>query len=310
LAVLRDQELVDLEQTDVKQLSVIKETALKRLGLGELTKTDTSQAEARFLGAQINLTNARNQLAASQASFQHYVGQRPESLDSKVELPALPGNEALAFDIAEVRNPSVQQARFAAKAADSAVDAANGALLPSLSVQAQYARSNAVFGSDIVTNTASVMGQVSVPLYQGGAEYAEIRQAKEQRSQAELEISEASRQAQENVDNAWQSLLTSTASYDLSQSQARSNATAYEGSKLESQVGSRTTLDILNADEELLQSKVQVVTASYNVKIAALQLLSSIGQMTAKALNLPAPYYDPREHYREDATRWLGFGGD
>lgn len=307
-AVVRDETIVRLEQDDVSTLRGLLKNAEGRLGLGELTKTDTSQTKARLLGAMIALANAQNQLSASRAEFEHMIGRPAETLEPDPRVPALPKRKEDAFASANAQNPDLAQARFQAKASDYAVNAAIAALYPTVSVQAQYAKNVDELGLGIKEHAASLVGQISIPLYQGGGEEAAVRQAKEERSQAELNIVESDRQVREGVQNAWDSYETANTARELGASQAQANATAYQGAQLEAEAGSRTMLDILNADEELLQSRLGMATSEYNARVAAFQLLAAIGQLTARALRLPTPLYDPKAHYNEDATRWFGLG--
>jgi outer membrane protein len=213
------------------------------------------------------------------------------------------------LDLAARLNPNLVAARQNVKAANYAVDQAVGALAPQLSIngQYQYTQSNPSYGPYTI-HALTVMGNLSVPLYQGGAEYAAVRQAKELRSQAQLEVADTERQVMDSARSAWQAYTSAEATIASNQSQVEADKVAYQGVKLEQQVGARTILDVLNAEQELLNSQVALVTSKRNAAVAAYQLLSAIGTLTAKDLALHVKTYDPLVHYEDDAGRWVGFG--
>jgi outer membrane protein len=253
------------------------------------------------------LTAAEQQLAASRASFEHVIGRPAEALVEH-PFPNIPGTSEAVLATALEQNPTLLQRRAEAKAADENVEAARGVLLPSMSVQAQYGRSIDIIAPGVTENGVSVVGQLNIPLYQAGTEEAAIREAKEQSSQALLTSYDAERQVREDTTNAWASLRAARAAAELSTRQAASNETAYLGTTMESRVGSRSIIDILNAEQELLQSKVTAITEQQNSIIAGYRVLSVMGRMTAADLKLPVPLYDPSKHYDEDASEWFGFG--
>jgi len=286
-------------------LRAILKNTQQRLRLGDLTKTDASQASARLLGSQMSLETAEQQLNTSRSSFEHLIGRPAETLTDH-DIPNFPNDKQNALNIAIATNPSLEQSKAQVRAAEHAVNAAIDALLPTISIQASYGRSIDAIAPGVRENGISVIGQLTIPLYQGGAEEAVIRQAKEQSAQAELVSQDAERQVREEFSNAWQTFQTTRAATNLAARQALDNDTAYHGSILESQVGARTTIDILNADQELLQSKISAITQRENNVSAAYQVLSVMGEMTAKDLKLPVKLYAPQEHYDSDATRWFG----
>lgn len=305
--VVRDTMIVTLYRENVSQLRGFLANTKQRLKLGELTKTDTSQAEARLAGAEINLVAGEQQLATSRAAFVHVIGRTPEALQP-VTMPTLPESEEALLEIALQDNPSIFQSRARLRAADHGVAAASGALLPTLSVQGQYGRTADEVAPGVKENGFSVIGRLTIPLYQGGAEQADIRAAKEQRNQATFEMMDAERQVREDTHNAWHALIANRSSLQLATMQMHSNEVAFEGSKLEARVGSRTTIDILNANLELVQSRVTEVSAEAATTVAGYQVLSAMGHLTAEHLNLPVTRYDPQKHYDHDATRWFGVG--
>jgi len=306
-SVLRDTMIVEAYRDDIRHLRSLLENTQARLKIGDLTKTDTSQASARLLGSQVNLAAAEQQLAASRASFDHIIGRPAEAL-TEHSLPLIPGSSDAVLGVALEQNPTLLQHKAEAKAADENVEAARGALLPSMSVQARYGRSIDTIAPGVTENGVSVIGQLNIPLYQGGAEEAAVREAKEQSSQALLASYDAERQVTEDATNAWAAFQAAHAAAELSAKQAADNETAYIGTTMESRVGSRSIIDILNAEQELLQSRVTAITEQQNSIVDAYRILSVMGRMTAVDLKLPVSLYDPTKHYDDDASRWFGFG--
>lgn len=314
--VIRDEAAVKLNQNNVDVLKQQRDETRERFKVGELTRTDVSQAEARLAGAQSALIAAQAQLAADRAQFAQVIGRPPEELESEPQLPKLPESIDAALKVALQSNPALVQARENARAADYAVDDATGALLPSLALQGQYQYQRGGFNTfgglgsagalSVSEKLTTIQGILNVPIYQGGADHAAVRQAKEYRSQAELNIAVSDRSVRQAVQAVWENFMAARATIDSSKAQVKADEIAFEGVRREQQVGGRTTLDVLNAQQELLNSQLSVVVAQRNTVVAAYQLLAVMGQLTARNLGLKATFYDPAEHYEEDAARWLG----
>lgn len=307
--VVRDEATLKLRDNDVAVLEKQLDATREQFKVGELTRTDVSQSEARLAGARAGLINAEGQLAISRSNFEHVIGRPAETLETDPTLPTLPKEQQNALDLALKLNPNLMQARANVKAADYAVDRAIGALLPQLSLngQYQYTQNNPQFGPFVI-HALTVTGNLNVPIFQGGAEDAAVRQAKELRSQAELDVSDAERQIQDTTRSAWQAYTSAEASIVSVEAQVDADKVAYQGVKLEQQVGARTILDVLNAQQELLNSEVSLVAAKRDAAVAAYQLLAAIGTLTAKDLALKVKLYDPLSHYEDDAGRWIGLG--
>lgn len=307
--VVRDEATLSLRQNNAAVLEKQLEATKEQFKVGELTRTDVAQSQARLAGAQADLTNAQGQLLISRSNFEHQIGRPAETLENEPVLPSLPKAQEEAITLAEKLNPSLIAARENVKAADYAVDAATGAMMPQLSVngQYQYAQDNPQFGPG-AQHVVSVTGNVTVPIYQGGGEEASVRQAKELRSQAELLVADTERQVLDSTRSAWQAFTSAEASIASNAAQVDANKVAYEGVRREQQVGARTILDVLNAQQELLNSEVALVTSKRDAAVAAYEILSSVGTLTAKDLALPVQQYDPLEHYEDDAGRWIGLG--
>lgn len=310
--VVRDLNVVEISGNQVDVLRRELQASQDRFDVGEITRTDVAQAEARLSGAQTNLISAKAQLEASRAAFTRLVGHEPGRLEAAPPLPALPKSEQAAIDSALALNPQLVAARENQLAAEANVDVAISQLLPRVDLEAQYSRGESNSDSILVGNrdtdstTFGIGG--TVPLYQGGGEYASIRQAKQTNSQGMMLATQAEREAREDVTNAWEGLAASRASIRSAQDQVRASEIAYEGVRQEAEVGARTTLDVLNAEQELLNAKVTLITNQRNEYVAAYALLSAMGRLSAADLGLPVELYDPVAHADEVAGKLIGVG--
>lgn len=314
--VVQNAVTVKLRQNNVDVLARQKKATQEQFEAGGLTRTDTSQAQARLARAQADLTTAQGQLTASRATFERVIGRPAETLEDRPALPKLPNSEEQALNVALAQNPAALSARENERATNFAIDDAVGALLPSISLQGQYLFSKSALnefgiGNSIVgekETQAQILGQINVPIYQGGAEEATVRQAKELHGQAQLDLINTQNQVREAVHSTWSTFLSAKATIDSNQETVKSDQVAFEGTQKEQQVGGRTVLDVLDAEQELLNAKLAVVVSQRNTIVAAYQLLASVGGLTAKALNLDVKPYDPLDHYNDDADRWIGLG--
>jgi outer membrane protein len=314
--VVRDEATVKLRQNNVDVLKKQRAETQERFNVGELTRTDVSQSQARLAGAQSDLIVAQGQLAADRAVFAQVIGRPSEELEDSPALPQLPAAPEEALNVALQANPALVQARENAKAADYAVDDAVGTLLPSLALQGQYQYQRGGFNTlggvgssgalSVTEKLTSIQGVLNVPIYQGGADQAEVRQAKEYRSQAEMNIVASDSSVRQAVQSAWETFVSAQATIQSNEEQVKADTIAFEGVRREQQVGGRTTLDVLNAQQELLNSQLSVVIARRNTVVAAYQLLAAVGKLTAQNLGLKVTLYDPIEHYDDDAARWIG----
>lgn len=306
--VIRDQSVVELNRNNVDVLNRQLEATTDRFRVGELTRTDTAQAEARLSLAKSNLTAAEAQLTASRAFYERVVGQMPGTLEKPAAVATLPESEEAARAIAEKNNPSLQAARFAEEANREAIAVAKGALLPTVDIQAQYqyGRDPSLTVRD--AEESSIVGVLTIPLYQGGAEYSQVREAKELHNQSRLQVAAAMREVDEAVRNAWDTLRSSRASILSTKEGVNASEIALEGVRQESEVGARTTLDVLNAEQEYLNNRVSLVSAERDLAVAEYGLLAAMGLLTAENLQLPVQYYDPAKNYDEVRDKWIGFG--
>ncbi len=301
----RDQEVVTIRLNNVEVLSRQLRAARDRLEFGEGTVTDVAQAEARLAGARTELAAAQSDLAATRANYERVIGQAPGTLAPPPGLPALPQSLEAAEADAFNNNPQVVAARFAEASAKADVRSARSAFRPSVDLQGGYRRNRnggdreQVIGEDVNGNpitatfdidnrSETVSGGVtaSIPLFTGGANGARVRQARASESQARLQVREAERLAREAVVSAWNALIAARAQIDSSEEQVRANEVALQGVRDEAEFGQRTTLDVLDAEQELLDSRLALVSAESDAYVAAFQLLQAAGGLDARALGL------------------------
>jgi outer membrane protein len=311
--VVRDTGNVEYRRSNVQVLQDQLNASNIQLNAGAITQTDVQQTQARLAGARAGLSVAEGQLVSSRARFERVIGRPAEMLELMPSLPSLPGTLQEAVDRAVTAAPALIAAQENSRAADYAVDAATGALLPqvSLQLQYQYAKNSTIIGvlsPGVTQRDASAFVQVTVPLYQGGAEYAGVRQAKEQRSQSLANIADIDRQVRESTQAAWGTFNAAQASIVSNEMAVQANQGAVMGVIQEQRAGERSILDILNAQQELLSGEIGLVNAQHDATVAAYQLLAASGQLTARAMALDVKLYDPLAHYNSSASAWIGLG--
>lgn len=318
--VVRDSEIVKLREHNVGVLRRQRDSTQLEFKAGSLTRTDVAQSEARLATAQSDLVTARGQLATSRADFLRVIGRPAETLEHHPILPKLPAVEDDILGLAIKQNPALVNARESERAADYAVDDAWGTMGPTLSVQGQYLYSQSALNSvqgfgaggspeSVANHGVSIIGQLNVPIYQAGVEEANIRQARELHAQSQLNVAAADRQVRDAVEAAWSNYQSALGTIESNEATAKADTIAFEGVSKEQQVGGRTVLDVLNAEQELLNAQVTLTTSQRNAVVAAYQVLAAGGALTAKQLGLKVKLYDPLEHYNDDAAAWVGFGG-
>lgn len=311
--VLRDQAVVNLNNNNIQVLERQLQASRDRFRVGEVTRTDVAQSEARLEGAKSTLLSAEATLEASRALYQRVIGRPPATLETPTEKPQLPLNLDEAVEVAVAESPNVKTARYNEEAARFAIKSAKGALLPTVGFRAQYNRNEGLAVNpaapgtvDAVSNRRSITLQVTVPFYNGGQRHSGIRQAKQVRSQRMMEIYQAERVAQENALVAWNNYRAAQGQILSNEAQVRANEIALEGVRQEAYVGSRTTLDVLNAEQELLNSRVSLVRAQRDEAVAAYNLVAATGRLTAKELGLGVDVYDEAEYYRKVQNKIIG----
>ncbi len=312
--VIRDEAIVELNRAQAGVLSVNLEATRDRFEIGDLTRTDVAQSEARLALQTSTLESARANLIRSKEIYIQLVGREPGKLEAPPPLPNLPETADSAVAVALDNNPDLIAARESREAAGFDRRAANASRLPTVSVFTSPSYSNALnsissnipgFQADNSSFTAQAGVRASIPLYQGGQPAAQIRQAQARLGQAqELEIA-AEREAIAQTRASYASLKASQDVILASERAVSANELSLEGTRAENSVGNRTILDILNAEQELLNSKVQLVAARRNAYVAGFTLLAAMGRAEARDLGLEGgTLYDPVAEYEKVDGAW------
>lgn len=308
VAVIRDQEEVRLNTNNVQVLNRQLQATNERFRVGEITRTDVAQAEARLAQARFQLDQAQGNLQSSRAVFQRLVGVEPARVAAPPPLAAPVRSREEAVRLAAENNPAVVAAMFDEASARDNIDVQFSALMPQVSVNASTFRidNNASRGSR--QTGAQVTANLQVPLYQGGSEHAAVRQARQQAQRARQAVDDARRLSAQQATQAWETLGSARAQVESVRAQIRAQEIALDGVQREAVVGSRTTLDVLNAEQELLTARVNLVRSLATLINASYSLAATIGRLTAQDLNLPVQVYDPRAYYNTVRNRWAGTG--
>ena len=292
------------EQVLARQLKATRE----RFRVGELTRTDVKQAEARLTGATTDRIQAEGDLEASRATYRKVIGETPENLikPQRAFMGKAPPDKAVALKLANDDNPGVIAAIYDERVARHNVDEVRGELLPSLELSATLSRDMESTGNKSRADEKSIMMTLTMPLYQSGAVHSRLREAKQAVGRGRFLTDQARLDAVEEATHAWEALGTAQARIISFSSQVKANEIALDGVRREAEGGARTVLDILNAEQELVDTEVKRVQAQRDEVVALFELKAAMGQLTARHLGLPVAYCDPARHYEEVRDRWLG----
>ena len=307
--LVQDLGIVDVRRNNVRVLVQQLEATRERFRVGELTITDVSQAEAGLEQAKADLVLAEAQIRIDEAVYVHIVGQKPGKMGELPLFGALPASEEEAVALAMNGGPQAVSAQYKISAASYGVNSATAALLPQVNLVGFVQQQFDLSAPSDNYNQYGVRLQATVPIYQNGTEWSQIRQAKELVGQRRNELDSARRTAAENVIRAWRNLDSARSRVTSFDAQVKANDVALNGVRQEALVGSRTTLDVLNAEQELLNSQVSLITARHDVQVAFYSVLAGIGRLTARSLGLPVEYYDEEKYYKDVGSRWIGDWG-
>ncbi|WP_339774082.1 TolC family outer membrane protein [uncultured Thalassospira sp.] len=297
--VLRDTAVVELNQNNIRVLERQLEATRDRFSVGEVTRTDVAQAEARLAGAKANLIAAQGTLANTRAVYERLVGNAPTDLKIPDPLGGLPTGVKQVVETASAQHPDVLQAQYSEDAAHDDIRLSEGALYPVVSLSAGVSRSSESSSEDTTTDNAEILAEVTVPIYQQGAEYSTIRAAKQTAGQARLVVDQTRRQVIESATSAWENLVTARASIESQQSEVSAAEVALDGVQREASVGSRTVLDVLDQEQELLQARVSLVQSRRDAAVAEFEVKAAIGALNAQVLGLPVEIYDVEQNYNK-----------
>jgi outer membrane protein len=305
--VRRDQEGVRIRQENVTVLQKQLEESKARFDVGEITRTDVAQSQSRLAAAQALFSSAKAQLAVSRANYAAVVGQNPGELAAEPSLAfLLPPNADEAFAIAEKFSPVLRSQQFAEEASRARVAAARAERMPSLSARASlgYSGPAAPFDQGLYSRNVTVQGVFSVPLFTGGLTTSRIRQQVERNNTDRINIETQRRSVLQSVTQGWNQLIAARSNIDSTAESVRAAEIAAEGTRQEQKVGLRTTLDVLNAEQELRNDELSAAAARHDEYLAGASVLSAMGRLEAKDLIPSITQYDPRSNYRKLRVSW------
>ena len=306
--VIQDVQLLQLDISNEQLLTRQLQATNDRFRVGELTRTDVAQSEAALASATATRQTAEGTLESARASYEQQVGEPPGKLIEPQPLRSPVRSLEEAKLLSRRNNPNVVAALFADSAAKDAFDAAYAALLPTLSLQAQAFRTENQIQNGIIGTGGQVVANLSVPIYQGGTEYAAIRQARQQEQQARKQLEEQRRTAVQQATSAWEQVASARAAIMSDRAAVRANQISVEGVERQALVGSATTLDVLTAVQNLLNSETALVQALAQLVNASYQVAAASGRLTARDLNLQVPFYDEKAYYNAVRNLWIGTG--
>ena len=305
--LLRDQAILDLNRRNVEVLTEQLKQTRDRFNVGEVTRTDVAQAELRLAAGRSALLGAQSNYVTSQANYRRVIGVDPGRLDpgtpvDRLSPPTLPG----AVTEGENQSPSVLATMYGVDIAELAVKISEGALYPNLALTASASKNYLPVYNINKQTEASILGTLTIPIYQGGAEYSAIRQSKETVGQQRLNLDVTRDQARATVVQSWGQLDAAKAQIEATTAQVNAAEIALNGVREEARVGQRTTLDVLNAQQELVNARVALVTAQHDRVVASYTLLAAVGGLSMQHLGLNVLIYDPQVHYQQVRDAWIG----
>ena len=305
--LLRDSAILDLNRSNVEVLTEQLKQTRDRFNVGEVTRTDVAQAESRLAAGRSALLGAQSNFVTSEANYRRVIGVDPGHLAPGTPVDRFsPAVLIGAINQGEQQSPSVLASAYGIDIAELAVKISEGALYPNLSLQASAAKNYSPAYNVLKQTTASVLGVFTVPLYQGGAEYSAIRQSKETLGQQRLNLDVTRDQARATVVQSWGQLDAAKAQIEATTAQVNAAEIALNGVREEARVGQRTTLDVLNAQQELVNARVALVTAQHDRVVASYTLLAAVGGLSMQHLGLNVTIYDPQVHYQQVRDAWIG----
>lgn len=304
--VIRDTQILEIRRRNVTFLDEQVRAANERFDVGENTRTDVAQARARNASARAAVSLAEANLATSRAIYRQIIGHEPEGLSNGFPYARLvPGAVDQAIALGQDLHPVIHAAIHQTDAQAFDVKTIEGEMLPTLSLEGTVQHSES-FDVSTDPNSATISGRLSIPLYQGGAVAARVRQAKEQYGLRKIEIDVARDQVRAAVVTAWAQVDASRGAIRAANEGVEAAEIALSGVQEEQRVGQRTTLDVLDAQRELLAARETLIIARRDEVVASFALLSAMGRLNAEQLGLPVAVYDPREHYDAVRNKWGG----
>jgi outer membrane protein len=298
---------VEVQQSNIRVLEQTLKQTQDRFNVGEVTRTDVAQSQAQLAAGQTQFQTAQSNLATTRANYIRIIGSQPIGLQPGAPVDRLlPSTVLGAIDIGLVENPNVTAAMYGVDVSFLQVKVNEGALFPTLTFQGAVQQTYETTLTSLRAFGASAVAQVSVPIFQGGAEYSLIRQSKESLAQQRLNLDQIRDQTRATVSQTWGQLQAAKAQVASAQAQVTASETALNGVREEARVGQRTTLDVLNAQQALVNGRVALVTAQHDRVVASYNVLAAIGRLSPVRLGLPTTIYDPMVHYQQVRDNWIG----
>jgi outer membrane protein len=304
---LRDSAVLEVQKSNVRVLEQTLKQTRDRFNVGEVTRTDVAQSEAQLAAGKTQELTAEANLTTTRSNFRRIIGNEPTNLAPGSPVDRfLPVNLPGAVELSLIENPNVTAAMFGVDVNYLTVKINEGALLPTVNLQASVQQAYEQQMTVTRAFGASAVAQVNVPIYQGGGEYSLIRQSKENLAQQRLTLETTRDQARANTVTAWGQLEAGKAQVKSAQAQVSASEVALNGVREEAKAGQRTTLDVLNAQQALVNARVALVTAQHDRVVASYAVLNSVGRLSPQVLNLPTQTYDPSVHYQQVRDSWIG----
>ncbi len=306
--VWRAQSVVELTESNERVIERQLEATRDRFTVGEVTRTDVAQAETRLATAAAERIAAEGALRSNRAVYEEVIGKVPGILPTTPPLSGLPGSLDEVTELSVSHNPDILAASFSEKAARHRVREVTGELYPTVSINGSLGHREETVSRDAEVQRAEILAEIRIPLYQQGAVSSRVREAKQVSNQRHIEIEEARRRTEQESISAWEGLQTARAQIRSFEFGVRSAEIALEGVRQENEVGARTILDILDAEQELLDAKVNLVRSQRDEIVAGFGVRAAIGQLTARDLELAVEVYNPEIDYLKVRNSWFGLG--
>lgn len=304
---LRDSAIVEVQRSNVNVLEQTLKQTQDRFNVGEVTRTDVAQSQAQLAAGRTQLLDAESTLTTTRANFRRIIGSDPQNPQPGSPVDRyLPKSLAQAINMGLVENPNVTAAMYGIDVSHLQVKVAEGALFPTLTLQGAVQHSNETTVTTYQQFGASATAQLTVPIYQGGSEYSLIRQSKETLAQQRLNLDQVRDQTRATVAQSWGQLTATKSQVASAQAQVTASEIALNGVREEARVGQRTTLDVLNAQQALVNARIALVTAQHDRVVASYTVLNAVGRLSPVTLKLRATIYDPSVHYHQVRDSWAG----
>src|SRR5581483_6869524 len=304
---LRDSAIVEVQKSNVRVLEQTLKQTRDRFNVGEVTRTDVAQSEAQLAAGKTQELTAESNLVTTRSNFRRIIGNEPANLAPGSPVDRfLPNSLPNAVELSLIENPNVTAAMFGIDVSFLQVKINEGALLPTVNLQAAVNQSYEQSLINPKSFSASAIAQVSVPIYQGGSEYSLIRQSKENLAQQRLNLEMTRDQTRANTVTAWGQLEAGKEQVSSAQAQVTASEVALNGVREEAKAGQRTTLDVLNAQQALVNARVALVTAQHDRVVASYAVLNAVGRLSPQVLKLPTQTYDPSVQYQQVRDSWFG----